>query len=114
MTGNINAATMDGSSTNVKEFFQVNNADDMDSLISQLSAKEKAELMQKLLGQSGLMVVMGGSNVTTSELVIQIHSTSDIDISELLRAVATRITQPKATPSGNDKPNNGNGENSDN
>lgn len=109
MTSKVNAAKMDGSSTNVKEFFPVNNADDMDSLISQLSAKEKAELMQKLLGQSGLMVVMGGSNVTTSELVIQIHSTSDIDISELLRAVATRITQPKSPPV-NDQPINGHGE----
>lgn len=109
MTGNINAATMDTSSTDVKEFFPMNNADDIDSLVSQLSAKEKAELMQKLLGQSGLMVVMGGSNVTTSDVVIQIHSTSDIDISELLRAVATRITQPKS-PTVNDKPTNGHGE----
>ncbi|MEN9520319.1 MAG: hypothetical protein RLZZ381_2907 [Cyanobacteriota bacterium] len=109
MTSKVNAARMDGSSTNVKEFFQVNNADDMDSLISQLSAKEKAELMQKLLGQSGLMVVMGGSNVTTSEIVIQIHSTSDIDISELLRAVATRITHPKS-PTVDDKSINDLGE----
>lgn len=109
MTGNINAATMDDSSTNVKEFFQMKNADDIDSLVSQLSAKEKAELVQKLLGQSGLMVVMGGSNVTTSDVVIQIHSTSDIDISELLRAVATRITQPKSS-SPNDKPINGHSE----
>ena len=60
MTGNINAAIMDGSPTDVKEFFQMKNADDIDSLVSQLSAKEKAELVQKLLGQSGLMVVMGG------------------------------------------------------
>ena len=82
------------------------NADDIDSLVSQLSAKEKAELVQKLLGQSGLMVVMGGSNVTTSDVVIQIHSTSDIDISELLRAVATRITQPKSPPV-DDRPING-------
>ncbi len=109
MTGNINAATMDSSSTNIKEFFQVNNTDEMDSLVQKLSAKEKAELVQKLLGQSGLMVVMGGSNVTTSELVIQIHSTSDIDISELLRAVATRITQPKSSTV-DDKPNNGQGQ----
>ena len=109
MTGNINAATMDDSSTNVKEFFQMNNADDIDSLVSKLSAKEKAELVQKLLGQSGLMVVMGGSNVTTSDVVIQIHSTSDIDVSELLRAVATRITQPK-NPIPNDKPINGHSE----
>jgi hypothetical protein len=109
MTGNINAATMDDSSTNAKEFFQMKNADDIDSLVSQLSAKEKAELVQKLLGQSGLMVVMGGSNVTTSDVVIQIHSTSDIDISELLRAVATRITQPKSSPP-NDKPINGHSE----
>ena len=109
MTGNINAATMDNSSTNIKELFQMNNADEMDSLISQLSAKEKAELVQKLLGQSGLMVVMGGSNVTTSDVVIQIHSTSDIDVSELLRAVATRITQPK-NPTSNDKPINGHSE----
>ena len=104
MTSNINTATMDNSPTNVKEFFQVNNADEMDSLVSRLSAKEKAELVQKLLGQSGLMVVMGGSNVTTSDVVIQIHSTSDIDISELLRALATRITQPKSSI--NDKLNN--------
>ena len=109
MTSNINAARMDSSSKDVKEFFQMNNADDIDSLVSQLSAKEKAELMQKLLGQSGLMVVMGGSNVTTSDVVIQIHSTSDIDISELLRAVATRITQPKSPPV-NDQPINGHGE----
>ncbi|MEO0014992.1 MAG: hypothetical protein RLZZ535_3381 [Cyanobacteriota bacterium] len=109
MTSNINAAKMDSSSKDVKEFFQMNNADDIDSLVSQLSTKEKAELMQKLLGQSGLMVVMGGSNVTTSDVVIQIHSTSDIDISELLRAVATRITQPKSSTV-NDKPINDHGE----
>jgi len=70
MTGKVNTAKIDSSSTNVKEFFQMNNADDIDSLVSQLSAKEKAELVQKLLGQSGLMVVMGGSNVTTSDIVI--------------------------------------------
>ena len=106
MTSNINAATMEDSSTNIKELFQMNNADDLDSLVSQLSAKEKAELVQKLLGQSGLMVVMGGSNVTTSDVVIQIHSTSDIDVSELLRAVATRITQPN-NPTSNNQPING-------
>ena len=104
---------MDDAPTNVKDFFQVNNSDEIDALISQLSAKEKAELVQKLLGQSGLMVVMGGSNVTTSELVIQIHSTSSLDLSELLRAVATRITQPKDTAS-NGQPNNGNGEGQEN
>jgi hypothetical protein len=109
VTSKINAAIMDGSPTNVKEFLPVNNADEIDSLVSQLSAKEKAELVQKLLGQSGLMVVMGGSNVTTSDVVIQIHSTSDIDISELLRAVATRITQPKSSPA-HDKPINGHSE----
>ena len=110
MTGNINAATMDDSSTNIKEFFQMNNADDIDSLVSKLSAKEKAELMQKLLGQSGLMVVMGGSNVTTSDIVIQIHSNSGIDVSELLRAVATRIAQPKDSTS-NNQPIDGHKEN---
>ena len=109
MTGKVNTATMDGSSANVKEFFQMNNADDIDSLVSQLSAKEKAELVQKLLGQSGLMVVMGGSNVTTSDIVIQIHSNKDVDISELLKAVATRITQPKSPPA-HDKPENIRGE----
>ena len=104
---------MDDAPTDVKEFFQVNNSDEIDALISQLSAKEKADLVQKLLGQSGLMVVMGGSNVTTSELVIQIHSTSSLDLSELLRAVATRITQPKDTAS-NGQSNNGNGEGQEN
>ncbi len=40
---------MDDAPTNVKDFFQVNNSDEIDALISQLSAKEKAELVQKLL-----------------------------------------------------------------
>ncbi|NJK58907.1 MAG: hypothetical protein HC939_24505 [Pleurocapsa sp. SU_5_0] len=109
MTSKVNAAKINGSSTNVKEFLPVNNADEIDSLVSQLSAKQKAELVQKLLGQSGLMVVMGGSNVTTSDVVIQIHSNSNIDISELLRAVATRITQPKSSPP-QDHPVNGHSE----
>ena len=64
---------------------------------------------KKLLGQSGLMVVMGGSNVTTSDIVIQIHSNSGIDVSELLRAVATRITQPK-NPTSNNQPIDGHNE----
>jgi hypothetical protein len=77
-----------------KELLSVRNMEDkdIDDLISKLSPKEKAELVQKLLGQqSGLMVVMGGSNVTTSEIVIQIHSNSGIDISDILKAVAGRI-----------------------
>ena len=100
---------MDDAPMKVKEFIRVNNAnnaDDIDSLVAKLSAEEKAQLVQKLLGQSGLMVVMGGSNVTTSELVIQIHSTSNLDLSELLRAVATRITTQPNDNSGNGKPNN--------
>jgi hypothetical protein len=41
------------------------------------------------------MVVLGGSNVTTSDLVIQIHSTANLDLSDLLRAIATRIVEQK-------------------
>ncbi len=73
----------------------MSSVDDINALISQLSSEEKAELMQKMLGQSGLMVVMGGSNLTTSKLVIQIHSTTNLDLSDLLRAIATRIAEPK-------------------
>ncbi len=83
---------------NAKDFSKVESTEELESLISKLSAKEKAELMQKLLGQSGLMVVLGGSNVTTSEIVIQIHSNSAVDLSELLRAIAQRITtQPDSS-----------------
>jgi methylmalonyl-CoA mutase cobalamin-binding subunit len=77
---------------NAKDLSKMESTEELESLISKLSAKEKAELMQKLLGQSGLMVVLGGSNVTTSEIVIQIHSNSAVDLSELLRAIAQRIT----------------------
>jgi hypothetical protein len=83
-----------GNLFDAKELLGMRNMEnkDIDELISKLSAKEKAELVQKLLGQqSGLMVVMGGSNVTTSEIVIQIHSNSGIDISDI---VTLPITLP--------------------
>lgn len=86
---------MDDAQIDTKELIRVGSKEDLDVLVSQLSSEEKAELIQKLLGQSGLMMVLGGSNVTTSEIVIQIHSNSGIDISEILKAIATKITQPK-------------------
>ena len=83
----------------------VSSVDHINILISQLSSEEKAELIQKLLGQSGLMVVLGGSNLTTSELVIQIHSTANLDLSDLLRAIATRIAEPKSSKEKKEKKN---------
>jgi predicted membrane-bound spermidine synthase len=86
---------MEKKSIQIKDLLSVSNIDEINTLISQLSSEEKAELMQKLLGRSGLMVVLGGSNVTTSDLVIQIHSTANLDLSDLLRAIATRIVEQK-------------------
>lgn len=78
---------MEKKSIQIEDLLSVSNIDEINTLISQLSSEEKAELMQKLLGRSGLMVVLGGSNVTTSDLVIQIHSTANLDLSDLLRAI---------------------------
>lgn len=95
---------MDNAQIDLKRVLGVeNNNEDIDAFLSKLSAKEKAKLVNKLIGQSNLMVVMGGSNVTTSEVVIQIHTNSGLDVSDLLKAIANRIVKPDE---GKDEKNN--------
>ncbi|MGL5806638.1 MAG: hypothetical protein ACRC11_14580 [Xenococcaceae cyanobacterium] len=95
---------MDNAQIDLKKVLGVeNNNEDIDAFLSKLSAKEKAELVNKLIGQSNLMVVLGGSNVTTSEVVIQIHTNSGLDASDLLKAIANRIVKPDE---GKDEKNN--------
>lgn len=65
-------------------------------LIAQLSPHEKAELLKELVGRdSGLQVVLGGSNWTTAEIAIQIQTASSVDLSVLLEAVAERLRSQK-------------------
>lgn len=100
---------MDNAQIDVKRLLGLENNEDIDALISKLSAKEKQELLQKLLGQqqpSGLIVVAGGSNVTTSDVVIQIHANAAIDMSDILRAVASKITPPESPKQQTEENNN--------
>jgi hypothetical protein len=110
MTNESWIAKMDNTQLDAKKLLSLAMEEkDIDALLAKLSAKEKQELLQKLLGQqqsSGLMVVAGGSNVTTSDVVIQIHANADIDISDIIRAVANKITPPESPKQQTEENNN--------
>ncbi len=61
-------------------------------LTSNFSSEEKSELLQalkKLIGNSsGFNVVLGGSNITTANLVIQIQTMEKPDMAEVFKAIA--------------------------
>lgn len=71
-------------------------------LIEQLSSEERVELAQRLIGGSGLTVVLGGNNVINNSFAVQLNGNSeqleeqlqqippDV-IALLLEAIARRI-----------------------
>jgi len=68
--------------------------EDVKPLVEKLSPQEKAELVKELIGNdSGLQIVLGGSNCTSAEIATQIQTASSVDIFVLLEAVAYRLRQ---------------------
>ena len=81
--------------------------DEIKPLVQQLSAQEKAELVKELIGKdSGLQVVLGGSNWTSAEIAIQIQTASSVDLSVLLEALAQRV---RSQSQKSDRPTQSNG-----
>lgn len=58
--------------------------------IQKLSVDERIELLEKVLGNSGLVVTLG-NNSLKAENITQINIMSREDASELLRIIARRI-----------------------
>ncbi|OKH17833.1 hypothetical protein NIES593_22705 [Hydrococcus rivularis NIES-593] len=58
----------------------------------------RAKLIEEELKTTGLTVIFGGNNTTTAEIVLQIHGAKDIDVDEILGALASRIKQDKKKP----------------
>ena len=60
--------------------------------IQNLSIDERVELLEKVLGNSGLIVTLG-NNSLKAESITQINIMGKEDASELLRIIARRISE---------------------
>lgn len=67
-----------------------NNVEKILKDIQDLSVNERAELLEKVLGNSGLMVTLG-NNSLRAENITQINIMSKEEASELLRIIARRV-----------------------
>ena len=69
-------------------------SDQIYEAIQSLPVSEKAELVNRLLGSSGLSVVLG-NNHSSGNLIVQINTMESTQLAELVRAVAGRIEEDK-------------------
>lgn len=74
------------------------NYEDVRELVRSLPVEMRAKLIEEELKTTGLTVIFGGNNTTTAEIVLQIHGAKDIDVDEILGALASRIKQDKKKP----------------
>lgn len=59
--------------------------------LAELPADSKSRTIQKQLGQSGLTIVMGGSNCSVNtDLCVQIQNAPNVDIPSILEALAEK------------------------
>ena len=64
--------------------------------IDKLTIEDKVKLVEDILKGSGLQVVMGGGNFFSADVVLQIHTGSAEQLSEIFRALADRVgKEPK-------------------
>lgn len=61
------------------------------ALADKLVVREKAELVERLLGKSGLSVVLD-NNQLLEQVIAQINMMSREDLGDILKAIATRIS----------------------
>jgi hypothetical protein len=65
--------------------------------VRSLPIEQRVKLIEEELKTAGLTVILfDGSNATTAEIVLQIHEAKDIDVDEILGALAARIKQRKS------------------
>lgn len=72
--------------------------EDVRELLRSLSFEQRAKLIEEELKTAGLTVILfGGSNTTTAEIVFQIYGAEDdLEVDEILGALAARIKQRKS------------------
>lgn len=61
------------------------------ALADELVVREKAELVERLLGESGLSVALD-SDQLLEQAIVQINKMSREDLGDILKAIATRIS----------------------
>jgi len=59
--------------------------------IDKLTIEDKVKLVEDILKGSGLQVIMGGGNFFSADVVLQIHTGSAEQLSEIFRALADRV-----------------------
>lgn len=71
--------------------------DDLYTVVEQLPADQKAELVKRLLKSSDLNVTFG-NNQLSGTIIVQINSMDQAALGEILQAIATRISTETASP----------------
>jgi hypothetical protein len=70
--------------------------EDVRELVQLLPFEQRAKLVEEELKTAGLTVIFG-SNATTAKIVLQIHGAEDdLEVDEILGALAARIKQRKS------------------
>ncbi len=67
------------------------NLDVVRELMHNLPFEERFKLLQEELKSAGLTVIVGGSNNTTTEISVQIHTAGSLEMDTILNAIASRI-----------------------
>jgi hypothetical protein len=76
----------------------VNSKPSLESLIElaqNLPIDERAELVQKLLGQNSALSVVFGNNQLSGQIIVQINTTDRESLGDILDAIANRIRAEK-------------------
>jgi|GEM_PF-5419078 len=84
----------------IKNLAQSLSLEDKEELITEmffdLPAEAKSRIIDKQLGQSGLVVVMGGSNcAVNTDFCIQIQNAPNVDVAAIIEAAVARRRKDK-------------------
>ena len=67
------------------------NLDLVRELMHNLPFEERFKLLKEELKSAGLTLIVGGSNNTTTEISVQIHTAGALEMDTILNAIASRI-----------------------
>lgn len=78
--------------------------DDLYTVVEELPADQKAELVKRLLKSSDLNVTFG-NNQLSGTIIVQINAMDQAALGDILQAIATRISTETTSPNGHSENN---------
>lgn len=67
------------------------NLDLVRELMDELPFTERIKLLEEELKTAGLTVIVGGSNNTTTQISVQIHTAGSLEMDTIINAISSRI-----------------------